>query len=101
MNKPGKKFLVAAPGGIESALAHQCHCALALLARSSTIGTVAGRDGARRTSARAWRNSVNQIYTAFSHMALVKSAYNLTRATKPVEQRAQAEYQPPEKATAE
>jgi hypothetical protein len=25
-------------------------------------------------------------------MALVNSAYNLTRATKPVEQRAQAEY---------
>ena len=38
---------------------------------------------------------------AFSHVALVNSAYNLTRATKPVEQRAQAEYQPPEKVSAE
>ena len=37
---------------------------------------------------------------AFSHMALVHSAYNLTRMEKPVEQRAQAEYQSPEEAPA-
>jgi len=37
---------------------------------------------------------------AFSHMALVNSAYNLTRAPKPVEQRGQPDYQPPEDATA-
>ena len=37
---------------------------------------------------------------AFSHVALIHSAYNLTRAEKPVEQRAQAEYQSPEAATA-
>jgi hypothetical protein len=34
-------------------------------------------------------------------MALVNSAYNLTRATKPVEQRAQAEYVSPQEAPAE
>ncbi len=38
---------------------------------------------------------------AFSHVALVNSAYNLTRATKPVEQRAQVEHPPPEKVIAE
>jgi GH15 family glucan-1,4-alpha-glucosidase len=38
---------------------------------------------------------------AFSHMALVHSAYNLTRVEKPVEQRAQAEYQPPEEVRAD
>jgi GH15 family glucan-1,4-alpha-glucosidase len=38
---------------------------------------------------------------AFSHMALVNSAYNLTRVEKPVEQRAQPEYQSPEEAAAE
>jgi GH15 family glucan-1,4-alpha-glucosidase len=37
---------------------------------------------------------------AFSHVALVNSAYNLTRAEKPVEKRAQAEYTSPEEATA-
>jgi len=34
-------------------------------------------------------------------MALVNCAYNLTRVSKPVEQRAQAEYTPPEEATAQ
>ena len=38
---------------------------------------------------------------AFSHMALVNSAYNLTRSEKPVEQRAQAEYESPEGKAAE
>jgi len=32
---------------------------------------------------------------AFSHVALVNSAYNLTRARKPVHQRAQDEHAPP------
>ena len=41
---------------------------------------------------------VGNFPQAFSHMALVNTAYNLTRAEKPVEQRAQAEYQSPEKA---
>jgi GH15 family glucan-1,4-alpha-glucosidase len=39
---------------------------------------------------------VGNFPQAFSHMALVNSAYNLTRAEKPVEQRAQPEYTPPE-----
>ena len=33
---------------------------------------------------------------AFSHMALVNSAYNLTQVEKPSQQRAQAEHAPPE-----
>ncbi len=41
---------------------------------------------------------VGNFPQAFSHMALVNSAYNLTRVEKPVEQRAQAEYTPPEEA---
>ena len=43
---------------------------------------------------------VGNFPQAFSHVALVLSAYNLTRVEKPVEQRAQAEYQPPEAAAA-
>ncbi len=43
---------------------------------------------------------VGNFPQAFSHMALVHSAYNLTQATKPVEQRAQAEYISPEEVTA-
>jgi len=43
---------------------------------------------------------VGNFPQAFSHMALVHSAYNLTRLEKPVEQRAQAEYQPPEEVAA-
>src|ERR1700730_473645 len=39
---------------------------------------------------------VGNFPQAFSHVALVNSAYNLTRATKPVEQRAQVEHAPPE-----
>jgi len=40
---------------------------------------------------------------AFSHLALINSAYNLTRARKPLHQRAKDEYAPPEEvpATAE
>jgi len=41
---------------------------------------------------------VGNFPQAFSHMALVNTAYNLTRAEKPVEQRAQPEYESPEKA---
>jgi GH15 family glucan-1,4-alpha-glucosidase len=44
---------------------------------------------------------VGNFPQAFSHVALVNSAYNLTRATKPVEQRAQVEHAPPEKVIAE
>ncbi len=44
------------------------------------------------------RRLVGNFPQAFSHMALVNSAYNLTRAAKPVEQRAQAEYTSPETA---
>ncbi|HXX03959.1 MAG TPA: glycoside hydrolase family 15 protein [Xanthobacteraceae bacterium] len=43
---------------------------------------------------------VGNFPQAFSHMALVHSAYNLTRLEKPIEQRAQAEYQPPEEVAA-
>ena len=44
---------------------------------------------------------VGNFPQAFSHMALVNSAYNLTRVEKPVEQRAQADYTSPEEAPAE
>ena len=44
---------------------------------------------------------VGNFPQAFSHMALVNSAYNLTRSEKPVEQRAQAEYKSPEGKAAE
>jgi GH15 family glucan-1,4-alpha-glucosidase len=44
---------------------------------------------------------VGNFPQAFSHMALVSSAYNLTRSERPVEERAQAEYRPPEEAAAE
>jgi GH15 family glucan-1,4-alpha-glucosidase len=44
---------------------------------------------------------VGNFPQAFSHMALVNSAYNLTRSEKPVEQRAQAEYESPEEKAAE
>jgi GH15 family glucan-1,4-alpha-glucosidase len=43
---------------------------------------------------------VGNFPQAFSHIALVNSAYNLTRAAKPVEQRAQADYTSPEQVTA-
>ena len=41
---------------------------------------------------------VGNFPQAFSHMALVNTAYNLTRLEKPVEQRAQQQYEAPEKA---
>jgi GH15 family glucan-1,4-alpha-glucosidase len=37
---------------------------------------------------------------AFSHLALINSAYNLTRTAKPLHQRAQDEHAPPEELTA-
>jgi GH15 family glucan-1,4-alpha-glucosidase len=43
---------------------------------------------------------VGNFPQAFSHMALVNSAYNLTRMEKPVEQRAQPDYAPAEPAPA-
>jgi GH15 family glucan-1,4-alpha-glucosidase len=39
---------------------------------------------------------VGNFPQAFSHLALINSAYNLTRARKPVHQRAQDEHAPPE-----
>jgi GH15 family glucan-1,4-alpha-glucosidase len=39
---------------------------------------------------------VGNFPQAFSHLALINSAYNLTRARKPVDQRAQDEYAPPD-----
>jgi GH15 family glucan-1,4-alpha-glucosidase len=47
------------------------------------------------------RRLVGNFPQAFSHMALVNSAYNLTRAEKPVEQRAQADYKEPQDAKAD
>jgi len=42
---------------------------------------------------------VGNFPQAFSHMALVNTAYNLTRADKPAEQRAQADYEQAQAAT--
>jgi GH15 family glucan-1,4-alpha-glucosidase len=39
---------------------------------------------------------VGNFPQAFSHLALINSAYNLTRATKPVHQRSKDEHAPPE-----
>ena len=44
------------------------------------------------------KRQIGNFPQAFSHMALVNAAYNLTRIEKPVEQRAQQEYESPEKA---
>jgi GH15 family glucan-1,4-alpha-glucosidase len=44
------------------------------------------------------KRQIGNFPQAFSHMALVNAAYNLTRLEKPVEQRAQQEYESPEKA---
>jgi len=44
---------------------------------------------------------VGNFPQAFSHLAMINSAYNLTREEKPVEQRAQAEQQPAEDVSAE
>jgi GH15 family glucan-1,4-alpha-glucosidase len=43
---------------------------------------------------------VGNFPQAFSHLALINSAYNLTRARKPVHQRAQEEHAPPGEVTA-
>ena len=45
----------------------------------------------------ALKRLVGNFPQAFSHLALVNSAYNLTRARKPVHQRAQDEHAPPER----
>ena len=42
------------------------------------------------------RRLVGNFPQAFSHLALINSAYNLTRARKPIEQRARDEHAPPE-----
>jgi GH15 family glucan-1,4-alpha-glucosidase len=44
---------------------------------------------------------VGNFPQAFSHMALINSAYNLTRAEKPIDQRAQTDYESPEEQAAE
>jgi len=44
------------------------------------------------------KRQVGNFPQAFSHMALVNAAYNLTRLDKPVEQRAQQQYEAAEKA---
>ncbi len=44
------------------------------------------------------KRQIGNFPQAFSHMALVNAAYNLTRLEKPVEQRAQQDYEAPEKA---
>ena len=43
---------------------------------------------------------VGNFPQAFSHLALINSAYNLTQARKPVHQRAHDEHAPPEPAEA-
>jgi GH15 family glucan-1,4-alpha-glucosidase len=43
---------------------------------------------------------VGNFPQAFSHLALINSAYNLTRARKPVHQRAEGEHAPPEEVAA-
>jgi GH15 family glucan-1,4-alpha-glucosidase len=43
---------------------------------------------------------VGNFPQAFSHLALINSAYNLTRTRKPLHQRAQDEHAPPEELTA-
>jgi GH15 family glucan-1,4-alpha-glucosidase len=43
---------------------------------------------------------VGNFPQAFSHLALINSAYNLTRARKPVQQRAEGEHAPPEEVAA-
>jgi GH15 family glucan-1,4-alpha-glucosidase len=43
---------------------------------------------------------VGNFPQAFSHLALINSAYNLTQARKPVHQRAQIEHAPPAPAEA-
>ena len=45
------------------------------------------------------RRLVGNFPQAFSHLALINSAYNLTRERKPVHQRAQDEHAPPEEVT--
>ncbi len=42
---------------------------------------------------------VGNFPQAFSHLALINSAYNLTRTRKPLHQRAQDEHAPPEELT--
>jgi GH15 family glucan-1,4-alpha-glucosidase len=44
------------------------------------------------------KRQIGNFPQAFSHMALVNAAYNLTRLEKPVEQRAQQDYEAPDKA---
>ena len=44
----------------------------------------------------ASKRLVGNFPQAFSHLALINSAYNLTRSRKPLHQRSQDEHAPPE-----
>ncbi len=48
-----------------------------------------------RNTIRSRKRLVGNFPQAFSHLALINSAYNLTGARKPVHQRAQDEHAPP------
>ena len=63
-----------------------------LIALRNDVGLLSEEYDTRR------KRLVGNFPQAFSHVALVNTAYNLTRAEKPVEQRAQTEYKSPEKA---
>ena len=82
----GRRLCAARPGG-------GCRAAVRPPARAAQRSRPAQR-GIRP----ALKRQVGNFPQAFSHMALVNAAYNLTRLEKPVEQRAQLEYEPPEKA---
>jgi GH15 family glucan-1,4-alpha-glucosidase len=62
-----------------------------LIALRNDLGLLSEEYDTRR------KRLVGNFPQAFSHMALVNTAYNLTRAQTPVEQRAQADYVSPEK----
>ena len=62
-----------------------------LVALSNDVGLLSEEYDVRR------KRLVGNFPQAFSHLALINSAYNLTRARKPVEQRAQDEHAPPER----
>jgi GH15 family glucan-1,4-alpha-glucosidase len=62
-----------------------------LVALSNDVGLLSEQYDVSR------KRLVGNFPQAFSHLALINSAYNLTCARKPVEQRAQVEHAPPER----